>query len=864
MFNGYRMKEFLEYDYIGAPWIKDERHNSYNVGNGGFSLRNPKIMIEITKRITNKEDYEIPEDVYFTKKMLEYSLGKLASWEVARGFATELISHNMDEELPVGGHKWWWGMNFTDSKQLLIKSLRCLVDEKLMFNKYNSVLFNYTNDDINKLLHKIKNDNNLEWININYYNDYKYILNTNSIDLLLNNNIFIGCLYCLKLNISIKEYNYYFKLYEYLISVSTHIKQITNYNAINHIIKYDGHYIFRYFCFRNIDYLKYYNLPKLKINLDNEMVFIEFRVLPHIEFILINNIIKLGNNWSYTIVCGNLNYDFFYNIRNKYSLNINIIKLNYGNIDINIYNQILTSTKFWKLFNGTKILLCQEDSIIFNYNYKDFLNYDYIGAPWEQTGIENKYNIGNGGFSLRNRELMIEICSNYDVLKYKNINQSFIQKFNNYNKDKLIYLPEDVLFCKIIIDNYIEKNKSNINVNFPDYKKALAFSSEIIPNNNSYGGHKFWLSDIKYKDYNYLYYRIFNICGFYSPYEYSIGGGEKYLTYIIKSYIEKYKNTLLLLYFFTNTNTTLYKNTLEFYFNNHRTQYLINKISSNVLYDYKGLINKFFSMGNEKIPIYKSLCSKENSIYHCQFPFDLNKKINENNLNYYKSIIVNSEYTKKYYELYTNQYLDKQKIIINYPPCIEYSNNQNISVKDDKLFVMIGRIFKFNKGQNNKYYDEAIKVFNKLNKHNIDYKLVIIGSVKSKEWYNYLISLIGNNNNITIIPDASEIDKNKYLKKASYFIHLAGLNCDVNTEPQVFEHFGISIIEGIKYGCIPICVNGGNPSFIIKNKVNGFLINNSIELYDLIKCIKQYKIQNSIDIIPFIESEFIKRYIKLV
>ena len=23
MFNGYRIKEFLEYDYIGAPWIKD-------------------------------------------------------------------------------------------------------------------------------------------------------------------------------------------------------------------------------------------------------------------------------------------------------------------------------------------------------------------------------------------------------------------------------------------------------------------------------------------------------------------------------------------------------------------------------------------------------------------------------------------------------------------------------------------------------------------------------------------------------------------------------------------------------------------------------------------------------------------------
>ena len=39
-----------------------------------------------------------------------------------------------------------------------------------------------------------------------------------------------------------------------------------------------------------------------------ETILIEFRPLPHIEFLLRNTIIKLYN-WNHTIVCGNNNYD---------------------------------------------------------------------------------------------------------------------------------------------------------------------------------------------------------------------------------------------------------------------------------------------------------------------------------------------------------------------------------------------------------------------------------------------------------------------------------------------------------------------------------------------------------------------------
>lgn len=64
---------------------------------------------------------------------------------------------------------------------------------------------------------------------------------------------------------------------------------------------------------------------------------------------------------------------------------------------INLY---LTSLSLWRQVRGDKVLLFQTDSAICsNSSYKltDFLQYDFIGAPWTDGGC------CNGGFSIRSR-----------------------------------------------------------------------------------------------------------------------------------------------------------------------------------------------------------------------------------------------------------------------------------------------------------------------------------------------------------------------------------------------------------------------------------------------------------------------------
>ena len=150
------------------------------------------------------------------------------------------------------------------------------------------------------------------------------------------------------------------------------------------LISNDSYY-FRYICYKYNDFIKNIDLPKIPTKSYNEAVLIEFREFPHLEFLIRNSIFKLGNKWSHTIVCGNLNYQYMIEMCERISLNINIIKVNVDNMLPYQYNKFLTSLSFWNMLSGEKILIYQEDSLMFTSNINDFLHFDYIGAPFPKS-----------------------------------------------------------------------------------------------------------------------------------------------------------------------------------------------------------------------------------------------------------------------------------------------------------------------------------------------------------------------------------------------------------------------------------------------------------------------------------------------
>lgn len=116
------------------------------------------------------------------------------------------------------------------------------------------------------------------------------------------------------------------------------------------------------------------------------------------------------------------------------------------------YNKFMIN-ELPKLVSNDFTLVVQADGFVTNYKYwdDDFLNYDYIGAPWGLAGCrvwKKKCRIGNGGFSLRSRNLMNRLKS--------------VKDFDNN-------CPEDSFISDFIVDN---------NLSIPPTELAAKFSLE--------------------------------------------------------------------------------------------------------------------------------------------------------------------------------------------------------------------------------------------------------------------------------------------------------------------------------------------------------------------------------------------------
>jgi glycosyltransferase involved in cell wall biosynthesis len=60
-------------------------------------------------------------------------------------------------------------------------------------------------------------------------------------------------------------------------------------------------------------------------------------------------------------------------------------------------------------------------------------------------------------------------------------------------------------------------------------------------------------------------------------------------------------------------------------------------------------------------------------------------------------------------------------------------------------------------------------------------------------------------------------------EQAAIFWHAAGYGEDEDTRPIFLEHFGISTVEAMAAGCVPVVINKGGQREIVEHGVNGFL-----------------------------------------
>lgn len=210
---------------------------------------------------------------------------------------------------------------------------------------------------------------------------------------------------------------------------------------------------------------------------------------------------------------------------------------------------------------------------------------------------------------------------------------------------------------------------------------------------------------------------------------------------------------------------------------------------------------------------------------HFQFPTEwINGKSIKNRIKLFfiKKIFCNSYFTKSFIDKKLNVKSD-----VLYPPV-------NLSViknkKKENVILHVGRFDVDFHESNYKKQDVMIDIFKKMidaGLGNWKFKLVVGVRDGDEEKLNKL-KAISEGYPIDLIINIPNQKLWEYYSKAKIYWHATGYGEDLQKYPEKAEHFGISTVEAMGSGCVPVVFNAGGQKEIIENNKNGYLCN-SIE-----------------------------------
>lgn len=276
--------------------------------------------------------------------------------------------------------------------------------------------------------------------------------------------------------------------------------------------------------------------------------------------------------------------------------------------------------------------------------------------------------------------------------------------------------------------------------------------------------------------------------GIYSPYFETYGGGERYALSVAEFFLKR-------------------GDTVDI-FSGGKLDRATAKERFGLDIDKAGIKNRlntrgydlFFAVSDGSIPF---SWAKRNWL-HFQVPFTYANQrtiANKIKLFRYAKIICNSGFTKKY--------IDKTysvNSIVVYPP-VDVA--KFASGKKENIILSVGR---FASPSHPKKQEVLARAFEEMKLPG--WKLVLLGGGDAPT--------PAEHKNITIIANCDFATLRNYYSRASIYWHAAGYGEDLETFPDKAEHFGMSTVEAMAAGAVPVVFGAGGQKEIVEDSVSGF------------------------------------------
>ncbi len=307
--------------------------------------------------------------------------------------------------------------------------------------------------------------------------------------------------------------------------------------------------------------------------------------------------------------------------------------------------------------------------------------------------------------------------------------------------------------------------------------------------------------------------------GIFDPYLNTLGGGERYILSIASCLAQQSDVSI-----FWDDDSILLDAEKKFNIPLAKVQF-----TANIFSKHTSLFKRFlqersydaiFYMSDGSIPFLHS----KNNILIFQFPVNWVKGNNARTILKLRKInrsLVYSDFVK--------QYIDKTFGITSLvlPPPITSEFNKN--VKKENIIMTVGR---FTQGMNTKKQEVLIEAFKQFyDKGNKKWTFYIIGSYLDIDAV-YVDRLIQQAKGypIKIVTDMSFKQLSEIYQKAKIYWHAAGYGEDLEMFPHKAEHFGITTVEAMQNGVVPVVINAGGQKEIVEDKRNGLVWNTQEEL----------------------------------
>jgi len=329
--------------------------------------------------------------------------------------------------------------------------------------------------------------------------------------------------------------------------------------------------------------------------------------------------------------------------------------------------------------------------------------------------------------------------------------------------------------------------------------------------------------------------------GLYDPYLETTGGGEKYLLTILELACRTPK-TETWLFSPSKPAPTAWRR-----LNIHvkKSQFHWGKATNDSIPAISKSFDVFVVMHNGLPPA----CHAKRSIAHIQFPFESlpfmrkrdythpvqsftvrRKAINA--LRTYDSFIVNSAFTKR--NLVRRLAIPRQKVTVVPPPVDVPKKGRT---EKSQIILAVGRFITHG---HHKKQDMMIQAFRRLFEEIDDKKWtfhIVGGATSDPETKKYIAQLRRDARGFPIEfhVNASYGEVADLYRRASLFWHATGAGENAKKFPERLEHFGITTVEAMMNGAVPIVINlGGQPEIVTSGK-NGYLWKTQNELVNQTK-----------------------------